>query len=44
MNELSMHGLFEVNDSMSAAGDDAASAALFEGGELKGDRLIEAAN
>jgi hypothetical protein len=39
-----MHGLFAVNDSMSAAGDNAASVALFEGVELKGDRFIEAAN
>jgi hypothetical protein len=44
LNELSMQGLFAVNDSIPANGGNAASVALFEGGELNGDRLIEAIN
>jgi hypothetical protein len=36
--------LFAVDDSIPAVGDNAASAALFEVGELKGDRFTNAIN
>jgi hypothetical protein len=44
LNELSMQGLFAVNDSIPANGGNAASVALFEGGELNGYRFIKATN
>jgi hypothetical protein len=44
LNELTMQGLFAVDDSIPADGGNAASDALFEGWELKGNRFIKAAN